>query len=157
MDWNRQDMENMSATDSLYMLQTLYDKDANHLAMLKKQVNEIHEEQGKILNLMIKFFFMKYDEEFSFKKDQIEVTVCFLFNDGTEVTVVSNAQYIISGIESEIEENNSPSTSAIVRSIDPITIKSFLRRLSIEEPKILFVEKTFRNYVVRRTAEDYEE
>lgn len=42
MDWNRQDMENMSATDSLYMLQTLYDKDANHLAMLKKQVNEIH-------------------------------------------------------------------------------------------------------------------
>ena len=100
---------------------------------------------------------MKYDEEFSFKKDQIEVTVCFLFNDGTEVTVVSNAQYIISGIESEIEENNSPSTSAIVRSIDPITIKSFLRRLSIEEPKILFVEKTFRNYVVRRTAEDYEE
>ena len=56
-----------------------------------------------------------------------------------------------------MEENNLPSTSAIVRSIDPITIKSFLRRLSMEEPKILFVEKTFRNYVVRRTAEDYEE
>lgn len=155
MDWNRQDMENMSATDSLYMLQTLYDKDANHLAMLKKQVNEIHEEQGKILNLMIRFFFMKYDEELSFKKDQVEVRVCFLFNDGTKVTVVSNAQYIISGIESEMEEDNLP--SSVVRSIDPITVKSFLRRLSMEEPKILFVEKTFRNHVVRRTAEDYEE
>lgn len=94
---------------------------------------------------------MKYDEELSFKKDQIEVTVCFLFNDGTEVTVVSNAQYIISGIESEMEEDNLP--SSVVRSIDPITVKSFLRKLSMEEPKILFVERTFR----KETAEDYEE
>lgn len=162
MNWSQQDMEiNKSASDSLYILQSIYDKHANHLAMLKKQVNEIHEEQSKIFNSMIKVFFMKYDKEFSFEKDQIEVSVCFLFSDETQVTVVSNAQYNISGIESDREENNfndiTTSVIPIGITLEPTTLKSFLRKISMEEPKILFVEKTFRNFIVRRTAPDYEE
>ena len=158
------DMEiNKSATDSLYMLQSLYDKDAIRLSMLKKQVNEIHEEQGKILNTMIKFFFMKYEKEFSFKKDQIEVTVCFSFSDGTEISIVSNSNtpYTISGIESYQEENSITDTAAnvtpIVVTLEPTTVKSFLRKLSTEEPKILFIERTFRNYVDRVMGDDFDE
>lgn len=156
------DMEiNKSTSDSLYMLQSLYDKHANHLAMLKKQVNEIHEEQGKIFNTMVKFFFMKYDKEFSFKKDQIEVTVCFLFSDGTKVTIVSNASYTISGIESDREENSITDIAANVIPIgitlEPSTMKSFLRKLSMEEPKIVFIERTFRNYVDRVIGDDFDE
>ena len=150
------DMEiNKSASDSLYMIQALYDKHANRLAMLKKQVNEIHEEQEKILDTMVKFFFMKYDKEFSFEKDQIEVTVCFSFSDGTKVTIVSNTPYTISDIESYIEEKSigaltPTSVIPIGITLEPTTMKNFLRKLSMEEPEILFVEKTFRNYVARR-------